>query len=77
MRENAMGVWKLLRAEPSLEELLADDMMGWVTKSAGTDRAGLRALLSEMAGRLSAERFAAITPRCASPARCDCPQPAG
>ena len=72
-----MGVWKLLRAEPSVEELLADDMMGWVTKSAGTDRAGLRALLSDMAGRLSAERFAAITPRCASPSRCDCPQPAG
>jgi hypothetical protein len=77
MREKAMGVWKLLRAEPNLEELLADDMMGWVTKSAGTDRAGLRALLRDMAGRLPVERFAAITPRCASPAGCGCPQPAG
>ena len=72
-----MGIWKPLRAEPNLEELLADDMMASVTKSAGTDRAGLRALLSDMAGRLPAERFDAITPRCASPARCGCPQPAG
>jgi hypothetical protein len=77
MREKAMDVRKLRRAEPNLEELLADDMMGLVTRSAGTDRAGLRALLSDMAGRLPVERFAVITPRCASPAGCGCPQPAG
>jgi hypothetical protein len=77
MREKIMNARKKLRSEPSLEELLADDMMGWVTKSAGIDRARLRALLSDMAGRLPAERLAAITPHCASPAPCGCPQPAG
>jgi hypothetical protein len=68
-----MRGWKLTIREPHLEELLADEMMGAVTRSAGIDRAGLRALLTQLAHRLPAER---LTPRrdCA-PAPC-C-QPAG
>ena len=63
------------RREPSLEELLADEMMGAVTRSAGTDRAQLRAFLGEVAGRLSAERLAGFRPRCGSPAMPGCRQP--
>jgi hypothetical protein len=67
-----MGLWNMIRWEPSLDELLADEMMGVVTRSAGTDRAGLRALLRETARRLPAERLDEIRPRCASPAARDC-----
>ncbi len=62
-----MKLWNVLRCEPSLDELLADEMMSAVTRSAGTDRAGLRVLLREMALRLPAERWDGIRPRCASP----------
>ncbi|HXZ01241.1 MAG TPA: hypothetical protein VEI03_14675 [Stellaceae bacterium] len=63
-----MGLWNMLQCEPGLDELLADEMMSAVTRSAGTDRAGLRALLGEMARRLTAERLDGIRPRCAPPA---------
>jgi hypothetical protein len=52
-----MGLWNMLRCEPSLEELLADEMMGAVTRSAGTDRDALRAMLHALALRLPEERF--------------------
>ena len=67
-----MGLWNMLQCEPSLDELLADEMMGAVTRSAGTDRAGLRALLHETARRLPAERLEGIRPRRASPAARGC-----
>ncbi len=72
-----MESWNPLRCEPSLEELLGDEMMGAVTLSAGTDRKRLRALLSDVAGRLPAERFAGLRPRCASPAGRGCRPAAG
>ncbi|HWI29293.1 MAG TPA: hypothetical protein VN668_20125 [Stellaceae bacterium] len=68
-----MERWKLMLREPSLDELLADDMMGAVTSSAGTDRRRLRALMDEMARRLSEERLAALRPRCVPPEACWCP----
>jgi hypothetical protein len=47
--------------EPTLDELLDDDVMRPVMKSAGLDAGGLRALLRDLAERLSPERF---TQRC-------------
>jgi hypothetical protein len=67
-----MEPWTLARCEPTFEELLADEMMGAVTRSAGTDRARLRALMREVAGRVPAERIAAFRPRCAPPASSGC-----
>jgi hypothetical protein len=71
-----MEVWTLRIVEPTLDELLADEIMVLVTRSAGTDRARLRALLRDVAGRLPVERFAAVTPRCASEAGFGCWPPA-
>lgn len=62
-----MGLWNMLQCEPSLDDLLADEMMGVVMRSAGTDRAGLRALMREVARCLPPERLDAIRPRCVSP----------
>jgi len=70
-----MGLWNMLRCEPSLDELLADEMMAAVTRSAGTDRAGLREMLRELAQRVPADRFAALRPRCAPPAAAACHRP--
>ena len=52
-----MKPWKLRVREPSLEDLLGDEMMAAVMRSAGLDRAGLRGLLAELAGRLPPERL--------------------
>ena len=70
-----MGLWNMRRSEPSLDELLADEMMGVVTRSAGTDPEGLRDMLRQLASRLPADQFGAVTPRCAREAAC-C-QPSG
>ncbi|HUH83650.1 MAG TPA: hypothetical protein VLX85_03515 [Stellaceae bacterium] len=56
-----MKPWKLRVREPSLEELLGDEIMAPVMRSAGLDRAGLRGLLAGLAERLPRER---LTPRC-------------
>lgn len=40
------------RYEPSLEDLLADELMGAVLRSAGFDRQGFRAMMAETARRL-------------------------
>ena len=69
-----MGLWNMLRCEPSLDELLADEMMAAVARSAGTDRAGLRQMLQDLIRRLPADRLAALKPRCAPPAAA-CHQP--
>ena len=47
--------------EPTLDELLADEIMHPVMKSAGLDASGLRALLRDLALRLAAQSF---TPHC-------------
>jgi hypothetical protein len=52
--------------EPSLDELLGDEMMPAVMRSAGLDRVGLRAMLAEVAGRLP------LRPRSACSAEPDC-----
>ncbi len=67
-----MDRWSGARWELSLDELLADEMMGAVTRSAGTDRGRLRALMREVAARLPAERIAALRRRSAPPAACGC-----
>ncbi len=67
-----MGLWTMQRCEPGLDDLLADEMMGTVTRSAGTDREALRAMLRALALRLPAERFEDVRPRCASPAASGC-----
>jgi hypothetical protein len=72
-----MGLWYMLHCEPSLEDLLADEMMGAVTRSAGTDRDALKAMLQALAVRLPAERFAAVRPRCASREATGCRPSAG
>lgn len=43
--------WKLIEREPSMEELLADEIMALMMRSAGIDAEGLRALLRRMACR--------------------------
>ena len=40
------------RYEPSLEDLLADEVMAPVLRSAGFDRQGFRAMMAETARRL-------------------------
>ena len=52
--------------EPTLDDLLDDDMMGPVMRSAGISAAELRAELSETARRLSVKRPATTRPRCVS-----------
>jgi len=47
-----MACWKLEVEEPSLDELLGDEMMVAVTRSAGLDRRRLRDLLVALARRL-------------------------
>ncbi len=48
--------WNVTK-EPTLDELLRDDVMAPVMRSAGLSAAQLRALLAELARRLPAERF--------------------
>jgi hypothetical protein len=50
--------------EPSLEELLGDEMMSVVMRSAGLDRVGLRAMLAEVAGRLRPRSACLAEPDC-------------
>lgn len=64
-----MRKWRMTVREPSLDELLADEMMGAVTRSAGIDPARLRAMLAELARRLRREP---VTPRCGCSAETDC-----
>jgi hypothetical protein len=46
--------WKMTMIEPTLDDLLADDIMRPVLRSAGVDAARLRASLAEAARRLGA-----------------------
>ena len=58
-----MRVWKMAQ-EPTLEELLDDEIMRWVMRSAGLDAAALRALLRDLARRIAPE---SLRPRCGCP----------
>ena len=51
-----MPGWKMV-AEPTLEEMLREDMVVLVMRSAGVDAAKLRALVTDMARRLPVERL--------------------
>jgi hypothetical protein len=59
-------MWKLAVREPSLEELLGDEMMSLVMRSAGLDQVGLRTMLADVANRLP------LRPRSACSAEPDC-----
>lgn len=48
--------WKMAK-EPTLDELLGDEMMATVMRSAGLDARQLRALLAELARRMPVERL--------------------
>lgn len=65
--------WTLAVSEPTLEDLLSDEMMTTVTRSAGLDRSGLRAMLRDLARRVPAER---LTPRCGCSSGHDYPRSA-
>jgi hypothetical protein len=54
--EIAMLGWKMT-AEPTLEELLRDDIMVPVMRSAGVDAARLRALVMDVARRRPGDRL--------------------
>jgi hypothetical protein len=51
--EGPMRRWKMSEVEPSLDDLLDDDIMIPVMRSAGVDAAQLRAELKRAAGRLA------------------------
>ena len=50
-----------MAGEPTLDELLADEIMRPVMRSAGLDAGGLRSLLRDLAHRLARQ---SLTPRC-------------
>ena len=52
-----MRQWRLAIPEPSLDELLADDTMRAMMRSAGLGEAELRGLMAELKRRLPAERL--------------------
>jgi hypothetical protein len=60
-----MSGWKRIE-EPSLDDLLADDLMVQVMESAGTDRAALRRALAEMASRIDVSIHARVPEHCAA-----------
>jgi hypothetical protein len=59
--EDDMTGWKMTMMEPTLDELLADEIMQPIMRSAGVDAAQLRAGLGETARRLL-ERGIALPP---------------
>ena len=52
-KENVMPQWLPKGREPSLDELLGDEMMAPVMRSAGIAEAELRALLASLAARVA------------------------
>jgi hypothetical protein len=55
LREAAMDRWKMAGVEPSLDELLDDEVMVPVMRSAGLRAEDLRALVIETAARLGSD----------------------
>jgi hypothetical protein len=52
-----MRNWTKATREPTLDELLADDIMVAVVRSAGMEPAALRQMLTELAARLPPDRL--------------------
>ena len=50
-------MWTWQRVEPSLDDVLGDEIMKPVMRSAGIDAQALRELLAELARRLPVERI--------------------
>jgi 2-hydroxychromene-2-carboxylate isomerase len=67
-----MGGWKMTMIEPTLEDLLDDEIMTPVMRSAGLDAAELRARLAETARRLAETLAKPVTARrsCRAPEMC-------
>jgi hypothetical protein len=55
--EAVMRNWTKAMNEPTLDELLKDDIMLAMVRSSGLDPAALRAMLAELAARLPADRL--------------------
>jgi hypothetical protein len=62
--------WKMTMTEPTLDDLLEDDIMRPVLRSAGIDAARLRASLAEAARRLGADPKPPSRHRCCGEAVC-------
>lgn len=58
-----MKTWRMT-AEPSLDELLSDEIMDQVTKRAGLDTSELRRRLADLAHRLDGSREDNLLERC-------------
>jgi hypothetical protein len=63
-----MTGWKMTMNEPTLDDLLADEIMQPIMRSAGVDAAQLRAGLGETARRLLEQNV--VLPRAAHRSRC-------
>jgi len=61
LAEDGMTGWKMTMIEPTLDDLLADEIMQPIMRSAGIDAAQLRARLGETARR-RLERDVAVPP---------------
>jgi hypothetical protein len=69
-KENVMPQWLPKGREPSLDELLGDEMMAPVMRSAGMVEGELRALLASLAARVAPE----LRRRSACSAAPECPR---
>ncbi len=71
-----MRKWRMVMVavEPSLDELLEDEMMSAVMRSAHTDRTAVRQLVTDLARRVPAER---LKLRCGCRPSCGLPTEAG
>jgi hypothetical protein len=61
-----MAGWKMTMIEPTLDDLLEDELMAPVMRSAGISAAELRAKLSETARRLAGKPVPAARQHCSS-----------
>jgi len=68
----AMAEWRMTMIEPTLDDLLDDEIMAPIMRSAGVDAAQLKARLSETARRLTDQSVVLPPPRhaCRSLAQC-------
>ena len=58
-----MGKWRMT-GEPSLDELLGDEIMDHVTRTAGLDKSELRRRLADIARRLADRARPELSPCC-------------
>jgi hypothetical protein len=67
----AMTGWKMTMIEPTLDDLLDDEIMASVMRSAGVDASQLKARLAEQARRLGDRGDAMLHPSVRCPGRSD------